>query len=261
MAGKHVFVEKPMALTEAECRELYNAVVISGNQLTVGFNRRFAPFYKELKGTLAKRSGPAVINCRVSSPGISGSYWMADPSIGGAIIGEAVHFVDLMYWLLESEPTHVSAYCLPIGKTDPIGENNLVANFRFADGSIGTLNYSTIGSKKAQGERVEVFAKGVSSMVQDFKRFESASNSKRTRSTWWAYKGYDDQLRSFFNSIARGVSPEITVRDGARATLVCVEMLRSARTLTPREIDLEALLTGEIQETSAPVELPTGEWT
>jgi len=261
MAGKHVFVEKPMALTEAECRELYNAVVISGNQLTVGFNRRFAPFYKELKGTLAKRSGPAVINCRVSSPGISGGYWMADPSIGGAIIGEAVHFVDLMYWLLESEPTHVSAYCLPIGKTDPIGENNLVANFRFADGSIGTLNYSTIGSKKAQGERVEVFAKGVSSMVQDFKRFESASNSKRTRSTWWAYKGYDDQLRSFFNSIARGVSPEITVRDGARATLVCVEMLRSARTLTPREIDLEALLTGEIQETSAPVELPTGEWT
>jgi predicted dehydrogenase len=50
MAGKHVFVEKPMALTEAECRELYNAVVISGNQLTVGFNRRFAPFYKELAG-------------------------------------------------------------------------------------------------------------------------------------------------------------------------------------------------------------------
>jgi len=261
MAGKHVFVEKPMALTEAECRELYNAVVISGNQLTVGFNRRFAPFYKELKGTLARRSGPAVINCRVSSPGISGSYWMADPSIGGAIIGEAVHFVDLMYWLLESEPTHVSAYCLPTGRTDPIGENNLVANFRFADGSIGTLNYSTIGSKKTPGERVEVFAEGVTSIVQDFKRFESASSSKRTRSTWWAHKGYEDQLRSFFNSLAEGVSPQITVRDGARATLVCVEMLRSAQTLTPREINLEALLTGEIQETPSPAEVPTAEWT
>lgn len=245
MAGKHVFVEKPMALTEAECRELYNAVAVTGNQLTVGFNRRFADFYMDLKKSVGGRTGPAVIDCRVSSPGISGSYWMADPSIGGAIIGEAVHFVDLMYWLLESEPINVSAYCLPTGKTDPVGENNLVATFRFADGSIATLNYSTIGSKKAQGERVEVFAKGITSLVQDFKRFKSVSNFKHTKSTLWAHKGYEAQLSSFFQSISRGESPDITVRDGARATVVCVEMLRSAQTLTSREINLDALLTGE----------------
>ena len=244
MAGKHVFVEKPMALTELECRELYDAVVVSANQLTVGFNRRFAPFYKDLKQSLIKRTGPAVINCRVSSPGISGSYWMADPTIGGAIIGEAVHFVDLMYWLLESEPINVSAYSLPTGKTDPIGENNLVATFRFADGSIGSLNYSTIGSKKAPGERIEVFAGGLTSTVQDFKWFKSVSRSRQVRSSFWAHKGYEDQLRSFFRSIAQGESPSITVRDGARATLVCVEMLRSAQSLTSREINLEALLTG-----------------
>ncbi|MFZ0063647.1 MAG: bi-domain-containing oxidoreductase [Pyrinomonadaceae bacterium] len=244
MAGKHVFVEKPMALTELECRKLYEAVVVSAKQLSVGFNRRFAPFYQDLKQSLGKRTGPAVINCRVSSPGISGSYWMADPSLGGAIIGEAVHFIDLMYWLLESEPINVSAYCLPTGKTDPIGENNLVATFRFADGSIGSLNYSTIGSKNAPGERIEVFAQGLTSMVQDFKQFLSVSNSKRVRSSLWAHKGYEDQLRSFFRSIAQGESPSVTVRDGARATLVCVEMLRSTQSLTSREINLEALLTG-----------------
>jgi len=170
---------------------------------------------------------------------------MANPAIGGAIIGEAVHFVDLMYWLLESEPVNVSAYCLPTGKTDPVGENNMVATFRFADGSIATLNYSTIGSKRAPGERVEVFAEGITSMVQDFKRFKSVSNLKRTRTTMWAYKGYDAQLRSFFDSITRGESPAVTVRDGARATLVCLEMLRSAQTLTAREINLEAILTGD----------------
>jgi predicted dehydrogenase len=255
MAGKHVFVEKPMALTEWECRQLYDAVVVSGKQLTVGFNRRFAPFYKSLKQSLIRRTGPAVIDCRVSSPGISGTYWMADPSIGGAIIGEAVHFVDLMYWLLESEPINVSAYCLPTGKTDPVGENNLVASFRFADGSIGTLNYSTIGSKRAQGERVEAFAKGITSLVQDFKRFESATKIKQKRATLWAHKGYEDQLRSFFRSLARGDAPEITVRDGARATLVCVEMLKSAQTLAPREINLEALLTGQTSAVSPPLVL------
>lgn len=247
VAGKHVFVEKPMALTEDECRELYKAVAITGNQLTVGFNRRFAPFYKDLKQSLQGRTGPVVINCRMNSPGISGSYWMADPSIGGAIIGEAVHFVDLMYWLVEAEPINVSAYCLPTGKTDPVGENNMVATFRFADGSIGSLNYSTIGSKRAQGEQVEVFAKGVTSTVQDFKRFKSVSNFKHTKSTLWAHKGYEEQLSSFFRSLATGESPAITVRDGARATLVCVEMLRSAQTLTPREINLDALLTGETE--------------
>jgi hypothetical protein len=128
----------------------------------------------------------------------------------------------------------------------------MVATFRFADGSIGSLNYSTIGSKKAQCERVEVFANGITSMVQDFKRFESVSNFKRTRSTLWAYKGYEDQLRSFFGRLADGKSPEVTVRDGARATLVCVEMLKSAQTLASREINLEELLTGEIEPLIAP---------
>src|ERR1039457_7608380 len=103
-AGKHVFVEKPMALDEDECRALYQAVQETGKQLTVGFNRRFAPLYVPLKEHLARRASPAVINCRINSPAISGSYWMADPAIGGAILGEACHFVDLMYWMLDAEP-------------------------------------------------------------------------------------------------------------------------------------------------------------
>jgi len=243
-AGKHVFVEKPMALTEEECRRLYRAVAETGKQLTVGFNRRFAPFYKDLKRALAARTGPAVINCRVSSPGISGAYWMADPAIGGAILGEAVHFVDLMYWLLESEPLTVSAHSLPTGKEDPIGENNIAAAFSFADGSIGNLTYSTLGASRATGERVEVFAKGITGVVENFKRLKVTSSGSHTRSTMWAQKGYKDQLESFFSRIARSESPEVTVRDGGRATVVCVQMMRSAETHIPQEIDLDKLLTG-----------------
>ena len=243
-AGKHVFVEKPMAITEDECKKLYRAVVETGKQLTVGFNRRFAPFYQDLKKNLIRRTGPAVVNCRVSSPGISGTYWMADPSIGGAILGEAVHFVDLMYWLLQSEPISVSAYTLPTGKNDPIGENNMVATFKFADGSIGSLNYSTLGSKKASGERVEVFAKGITGVVEDFKRLRIVSNVTRTSSTLWAHKGYKPQLESFFSSISSSESPQVTIRDGVRSTVVCVAMLRAAETRTPREINLDTILLG-----------------
>jgi predicted dehydrogenase/threonine dehydrogenase-like Zn-dependent dehydrogenase len=241
-AGKNVFVEKPMALTEEECRTLYRVVRETGKELTVGFNRRFAPFYVEQKRALAGRVGPAVINCRVSSPDISGSYWMADPAIGGAIIGEAVHFIDLMYWLLGAEPVAVSAYCLPTGSQNPIGENNLVATVLFEDGSIGSLNYSTIGSKRAAGERVEVFAKGMTAIVDDFKRLEIVSTVRRRQSTYWARKGYDIQLESFFSAIRRGGVPDVTVRDGARATIVCLRMLEAARTRTACEIDLNAVL-------------------
>lgn len=241
-AGKHVFLEKPMALTDEECRLLQRTVAETGKQLTVGFNRRFAPFYVEQKRQLARRPGPAVINCRVNSPGISGTYWMADPAIGGAILGEACHFVDLLYWLLDAEPVSVSAYSLPTGQDEPIGENNLAASFRFADGSIGNLTYCTVGSKTSGGERVEVFAQGAGATVEDFKRLSVNTNMRRKSSRLWAEKGYAAQLAQFLTAVRTGAAPEVTVLDGARATVVCLRMLESARTFKPCEIDLEGVL-------------------
>jgi len=241
-AGKHVFVEKPMALTDEECRQLRRAVAETGKQLTVGFNRRFAPYYLEQKRQLARRSGPAVINCRVNSPGISGAYWMADPEIGGAILGEACHFVDLIYWLLESEPVSVSAVSLPTDQQAPIGQNNIAASFRFADGSIASLTYCTVGSKASGGERVEVFAEGLAVASQDFKQLTLASGLRRSRTKWFPEKGYRAQLDAFLKNIREGSAPAITVRDGARATIGCLRMLESARAREPRAIDLDAIL-------------------
>jgi predicted dehydrogenase len=240
-AGKHVFVEKPMALTLEECRALVRAVRAGGRQLTVGFNRRFAPFYRELKSQLARRAGPAVLNCRVNSPGISGSYWMADPAIGGAILGEAVHFVDLMFWLLDSEPAAVSAYSLPTGGESTVGENNVAASFRFADGSVASLTYCTVGSKTSGGERVEAFAEGLGLATEDFKRLSIKKGALSTRSRWWGEKGYAAQLESFVASLREGREPEVTVLDGARATVGCLALMESARASEPREIDLKVL--------------------
>lgn len=243
-AGKHVFLEKPLALTDDECRELTSAVGESGKQLTVGFNRRFAPFYVEQKRHLMRRTGPAVVSCRMNSPGISGGYWMADPATGGAILGEACHFMDLMYWLLESEPVSVSAYSLPTGHKEPVGENNVVASIHFADGSIGNLTYCTVGSKTSAGEHVEVFAQGIGVTTEDFKRLTVNAATRSTRSRWSAEKGYAAQMEAFLKGIRTGHQPEVTVRDGARATIVCLRLLQSARTSSPCAIDLVAVLYG-----------------
>jgi predicted dehydrogenase len=241
-AGKHVFLEKPMALSEDECRQLYHAVHETGVQLTVGFNRRFSPFYLDQKRAIARRTGPAVINCRMNSPGLTGSFWAADPAYGGAIVGEGCHFVDLMYWLLESEPISVSAYSLPTGKQDPIGQNNIVASFRFEDGSIGNLTYCTVGSKTSGGEHVEVFSQGVAAITEDFKQLTIKGNSHKTTSSRRAKKGYSAQMTAFIEGLRSGKEPEVTVRDGARATIACLSMLRSAQSFTPCVIDLDAVL-------------------
>lgn len=238
-AGKHVFVEKPMALSIAECRDLEAAVEESGKRLTVGFNRRFAPYYYPLKKHLKGRSSPSVISCRVNSPGISGSYWMADPSIGGAVLGEACHFVDLMRWILDSDPVTVCAYTLPTGKKEPIGENNLVASFVFGDGSIGNLTYCTIGSNTSGGERVEAFVEGLGVSTEDFKEIVIKGKVKNRSKAMFADKGYNEQMRSFIQSIQKGNPPEVTVRDGTWATIACLKMLESAKAQSALSIDLE----------------------
>ena len=167
---------------------------------------------------------------------------MADPAIGGAILGDACHFVDLMYWLLESEPIEVSAYSLPTGKKDPIGENNLVAAFRFADGSIGNLTYCTVGSRTSGGERLEAYTAGVGATAEDFKQSIVRTGMVRKSSSWFTQKGYEAQMRSFFAAIQQGKPPDITVRDGVRSTLGCLCMLQSARGHAPCAIDIEDFL-------------------
>ncbi|MGI8497992.1 MAG: bi-domain-containing oxidoreductase [Gemmatimonadaceae bacterium] len=241
-AGKHVFVEKPMALTEAECRALCEAERQSGRNLVVGFNRRFAPDYLGMKRQLAGRSGLAVLNCRVNSPGISGSYWMADPAIGGAILGEAVHFADLFYWLLDAEPIEVSAFSLPTGSAEPIGENNLAASVRFSDGSIASLTYCTVGSKTSGGERVEAFAPGVGVHAENFRRLAVRGRTTSDKSRFFADKGYATQMESFIASVRAARPAAVTARDGARATIVCLRLLESARTGRSLAVELESTL-------------------
>jgi predicted dehydrogenase/threonine dehydrogenase-like Zn-dependent dehydrogenase len=241
-AGKHVFIEKPMALTEDECREICRVVSETGRRLTVGFNRRFAPFYVEMKKRVSARHGPLVIDVRVNSPGMTGSFWAADPRIGGAIVGEACHFVDLLCWLTDSEPVSVSAYCLPLNGKEPIGANNIAASLLFADGSISNLTYCTAGSRTSSGERVEVFAPGLAVAVENFKKMSVQGQTLRTWKRWFPEKGYAAQIQAIIEDLREGRQPAVTARDGARATVVCRRLLESARQRVPCSIDLDSVL-------------------
>ncbi len=232
-AGKHVFIEKPMAVTIDECRAISEAVDSSGMRLMVGFNRRFAPYYVEMKKNLAGRTSPVVISTRMNSPGIENG-WAAEASQGGVVLGEGCHFIDLMYWLLESEPVSVSAY--------GFGGHNVAASIKFADGSIGNFIYTVVGSETSGGELVEVFAPGAGLSTEDFKSLAVKKKSVKESSKFFAAKGYDSQLASFVKSLKNGTETDITVRDGFRATLGCLRMLDSVQTGMPVNIDLDGAM-------------------
>lgn len=241
-AGKHVFVEKPMAVSIEECRDIYKAVKESQKQVCVGFNRRFAPYYLDMKRELAGRTKPMVVTTRMCSPGMKGDFWGGDPKYGGGTVGEGCHFVDLMYWLTESEPISVTAQSLPIGNEEPLGINNITASIKFADGSIGNFLYTTVGSDAGQGELVEVFSNGVVVSSEDFKRVSIKKSKEKKRSRKFAAKGYDLQMEQFIEDIKAGRNTAVSVFDGARATIVCLLMIESAKRGTPIDIDLASIL-------------------
>ena len=94
---------------------------------------------------------------------------------------------------------------------------------------------------KSNGERVEVFAPGITAWSEDFKRLEVAGPSRATRNFWFPQKGHSAQMHDFIECVRNGNTPKITARDGARATLACLRILDSARTLEPCPIDLQSI--------------------
>jgi predicted dehydrogenase/threonine dehydrogenase-like Zn-dependent dehydrogenase len=227
-AGKHVFVEKPMALTLVDCRAIHEAARKSGRQVMVGFNRRFAPYYVEMKDRLL-RSGPKIISIRVNSPGLETS-WAADHANGGVLLSEGCHFIDLMYWITDSEPLSVSAHSL--------AENNFTASITFADGSIGNFLYTVVGSESSGGELVEVFAPGIAVSSEDFKSLTIKGRARKKKTKLFAAKGYREQLLAFVESVKSGINVGATTADGTRATLGCLLILESARTGVGQEFRL-----------------------
>ena len=173
-AGKHVFVEKPLALTLKELRSIEKAygkqVDREGSSLLmVGFNRRFSPLIQTVKNALDDNSSPKTFVMTINAGDIPGDHWTQDLGTGGGrIIGEACHFIDLLRYLAECEITSISAVGIPSACKDTV-----TIQLEFADGSIGTVHYFANGNKGMSKERLEVFCDGAILQLDNFKQLKS----------------------------------------------------------------------------------------
>ena len=215
-AGKHVFVEKPLGLTSAECRAVMEAVESANVLCAVGFNRRFSPYAMAAKNALASVAGPKQIVCRVNAGPLPKSHWLLDPAEGGGrLIGEGCHFFDLMTWFAGVRPESVIA--------QRVGDSpdNVSVVVRFADGSTGALIYTGLGNPQYPKERVEIFAGGGVVVIDDFKAVEFSGlpgrNVKGAQN-----KGHRAALANFLSAVAGGETLGVTAYSGLVAT-ACAE--------------------------------------
>jgi predicted dehydrogenase/threonine dehydrogenase-like Zn-dependent dehydrogenase len=220
-AGKHVFVEKPLALTLEEVEQIQTAHErasrASSNStprqqplLMVGFNRRFSPQVDKMKSLLATVQEPKAFIMTVNAGVIPGDHWTHDRVVGGGrIIGEACHFVDLLRYLAGSPITSFEA--VSIGKVPgiAIAEDKASIILRFDDGSMASIHYLANGHKSFPKERLEVFAGGRILQLNNYRKLKGFGWPKFTKMNLWRQnKGQNACVEAFVQAvITQGPAP------------------------------------------------------
>lgn len=170
-AGKHVFVEKPLALSTSELALVQEAAASAPGapSLMVGFNRRFAPHVRRMKELMDARSEPPVLVMTVNAGAIPATHWTQDPRAGGGrIVGEACHFIDLLRFLTGSPIEEVRASGLRSAAAG-VSAETVSATLTFGNGAIGTVHYLANGSARYPKERLEVFCGGSILQLDNFR--------------------------------------------------------------------------------------------
>jgi predicted dehydrogenase/threonine dehydrogenase-like Zn-dependent dehydrogenase len=236
--GKHVFVEKPLALNEEELESVLDAAANSEGRLMVGFNRRFSPLARASFEFFADRQAPLSISYRVNAGRIPKAHWTQDPREGGGrIIGEVCHFVDLMQFLTGALTTRVYAESIESRHQEMVDEDSIFITLKFADGSNGAIAYLAEGDKALPKERVEVFCEGRSFVLDDF-RSAISYKSGREESTKLRQqdKGQSDEARAVCRMVLTGEPAPISLDDLAATTRATFRIRESLRTGQPMNV-------------------------
>jgi predicted dehydrogenase/threonine dehydrogenase-like Zn-dependent dehydrogenase len=230
--GKAVFCEKPLAINADDLAAVESALADQNAPLlTVGFNRRFAPFSQRLAAFLANRAEPLAAHYRVNAGFLPSTHWLHDPLVGGGrIIGEGCHFIDYLIFLTGSVPVKVHAAALP--DNGRYHQDNVIMTFTFADGSVGTVTYLANGDKSFPKERVEVFCGGKVAVLDDFRTLELTANGRRERmqSTLRQDKGHRAGWETFMKSVRSGGQPPIPYNQLLGGTRAAFAAVRSVKT-------------------------------
>ncbi len=237
VAGKHVWVEKPLALNLVDVESIGATARDSNQVLMVGFNRRFAPMAARVRGALAARSGPFQIEIRVNAGRLDREHWTLDPRVGGGrIVGEACHFIDLLRFFIGAPIT--SARCV---RRDQDGQDGGCFELSFQDGSSGMIDYRTDLPAHVPKEKISIRRDGVEAVIHNWSGVTASGLSGvKISGGWWREprKGHREAIHAFLSSVQTGGPSPIALEE-------VLEVSRWA-------VQLQALNTGQISANSRP---------
>lgn len=235
-AGKHVFVEKPMAIDAREVIEIeetYRRLIEEERAplLMVGFNRRFAPQIEEMKSLLAAKTQPKSFIMTVNAGEIPPEHWTQNPDVGGGrIIGEACHFIDLLRFLAGAPIERMQTMSMGAAPGVAVTEDKASLTMSFADGSIGTVHYFANGDKSFPKERLEVFCGGGILQLDNFRRLDGYGWPGFKSSKLWSQdKGNAACIKRFLEAVEAGQSSPISfgeILEVSRAAIQAAEQVR-----------------------------------
>jgi predicted dehydrogenase/threonine dehydrogenase-like Zn-dependent dehydrogenase len=227
-AGKHVFVEKPLAMNVDEVKQIINATEEHPDlQVMVGFNRRYSPHVQKIKELLAGRAEPLAMHFACNAGFIPPDVWVHDRELGGGrIIGEACHFMDLLAYVAGSPIVSVAS--MQMGQGVAVREDKMSIVLSFEDGSVGTVNYFGNGHKAYPKERMEVYSEGRILRLDNFRKLEGWGFAGFRRMKTGLDKGHAAEFKVFVDQIAAGRDALIPMGQLVNTTLASFAAMTSA---------------------------------
>lgn len=219
-AGKHVLLEKPLAIDEAGLRQVEAFYADRGADapvLMTGFNRRFSPALRVAREVLAGRSSPMIANYRMNAGYIPGDHWVHGPEGGGRNIGEACHIYDVFSYLTGSPWKDVKVAAIPNGSGQWRRDDNFVATVEYADGSVCSLTYTALGNKVHPKEQMEIFCGANVLVLDDYKKL-SVAGSRKGWSGATIQKGQFEELEALATALRGGGDWPISLDDQIATT-------------------------------------------
>ncbi|HNX26426.1 MAG TPA: bi-domain-containing oxidoreductase, partial [Phycisphaerae bacterium] len=238
-AGKHAFVEKPLAMNVDEINRILETMKANpGLQVMVGFNRRFSPHTQKIREKFMGRSEPLAMNMTVNAGIVPPDVWVHDPIRGGGrIIGEGCHFIDLLAYIAGSKVKTVAAVQMSRGVA--VKEDKMSIVLGFEDGSVGTVNYFANGDKSYPKEMLEVFCEGKVMRLDNFRETVGYGiRGRRKFRTFRQDKGHAAEYAAFISRIRDGGPEVIPMDEQINITLASFAAMTSAA--QNRMIDINA---------------------
>ena len=231
--GKHVFVEKPLAINYIELEDVKKRYEANAGKthLMVGFNRRFSPQVQKMKSLLGAVKQPKSFIMTMNAGAIPAEHWTQDNEVGGGrIIGEACHFIDLMRFLAGSEIVSVQARRMGDNDFDITTEDKAAITLGFADGSFGTIHYLANGAASFPKERVEVFVAGRVLQLDNFRKLIGFGWPGFSKMNLWRQdKGQNACAKAFLQAVEQGSATPIPAEEIFEVARVTIDVALQLR--------------------------------